>query len=142
MPTVEIEIPSRSAYVGVVRLALASLARAAGLDEERVDDLKIAVGEACANAVLANVEAGGGAPVRVSWGDERDRVVIEVDDRGTTPPQPVSPHGGPGETGDPGDLGSRQAMSMALLDQLVDECELVARPEGGTRARLILRTGR
>ena len=57
MALVQLEIPPRSPYVGVVRLALSSLARAAGLDEEKVDDIKIAVSEACANAVLNNEEA-------------------------------------------------------------------------------------
>jgi serine/threonine-protein kinase RsbW len=54
--TVKLEVPPRSAYVGVVRLALASLARTAGIDEESIEHLKIAVSEACANAVLAHDE--------------------------------------------------------------------------------------
>ncbi|MGH2734836.1 MAG: ATP-binding protein, partial [Actinomycetota bacterium] len=135
LSTVEIEIPSKTAYVGVVRLALASLARAAGLDEETVDDMKIAVGEACANAVLANEEAGVGASVSVHWDLEPERIVIEVGDRGA----------GPGQEDEQEDtlgVASRAVMSMALLDQLVDECELLPRPEGGTTARLVVFTPR
>lgn len=135
MSTVEIEIPSKSAYVGVVRLALASLARAAGLDEESVDDMKIAVGEACANAVLANEDAGVDAPVTVHWELEPERVVIEVGDRGAGPIRAVEPDDSLG-------VASRPIMSMALLDQLVDECELLQRPEGGTTARLVVFTSR
>ncbi|HEV3473097.1 MAG TPA: ATP-binding protein, partial [Actinomycetota bacterium] len=84
MPTVEIDIPPRSSYVGVVRLAVASLARAEGLDEEQVEDLRIAVSEACANAVLAHEEQDSDEPVSVRWIQDDSRIVIEVADRGAT----------------------------------------------------------
>lgn len=129
-PAVELEIPSRSAYVAVVRLTLGSLARSAGLDEEVVDDLKIAVSEACANAVLSHEEAGADAPVAVTWTEEDDRLVIEVADRGT----PYDPAAAP--TPDSGGFSSRLVMSIALLESLVDEFEFGPREGGGMATRL------
>lgn len=132
MATVELTIPPRSAYVAVVRLALASLARKAGLGEEAVDDLKIAVSEACTNAVVANEEAAPGEPVAVTWSEERDRLIVEVADRG----------GDAGEGGDEVDtqgFSTRLTMSLALLESLVDEFELRPREGGGICTRLILR---
>ena len=130
-PRVEIEIPSRSVYVGVVRLALASLARAAGLTEEVVDDLKIAVSEACANAVLSHEDAGADAPVTVTWMEEPDRVVVEVGDRGS-----VYDAVAPGQQYDSQGFSGRALMSFALLQSLVDECDLRPRDGGGMCARL------
>ena len=130
-PQVEIEIPSRSVYVGVVRLALASLARGAGLSEEVVDDLKIAVSEACANAVLSHEDAGADAPVTVTWLEEPDSVVVEVGDRGT-----VYDAVAPGQEFDSQGFSARALMSFALLKSLVDECDLRPRDGGGMCARL------
>jgi len=129
--SVEIEIPSRSVYVGVVRLALAALARSAGVDEEIVDDLKIAVSEACANAVLSNEDAGGDAPVTVKWEDREDKLLVEVGDRG-----PVYDPGAPADPFDSWGFSSRSLMSFALLESLVDECEINPRTGGGMCAQL------
>ncbi|MGH2702975.1 MAG: ATP-binding protein [Actinomycetota bacterium] len=130
MSQVEIEIPSRSVYVGVVRLALASLARSAGMGEEAVDDLRIAVGEACANAVIANEEASPDSPVSVSWSHEDEQVVIEVGDRGRSFDAENS--------GRDEDFLARMKLSMALLESLVDSCEVGQRPDGGMCARLVM----
>ena len=132
MVSVDLEIPARSPYVGVVRLALSSLARTAGLDEEALDDLKIAVSEACANAVLASEESGSGDSIGISWTEEADRLIVDIsdpassaDDRATAPD-------------DTGGFTSRLAMSGALLETLVDSCQIESLPEGGIRTRLVV----
>jgi serine/threonine-protein kinase RsbW len=130
METVEIEIPSGSAYVGLARLALSALARRYGLDEERLDDLKIAVSEACTNAVLSNEQAGVDSPVRVRFSMVDDRFEIEVLDRGLG-------HEADGlELSDTQDL--RLLMSRALLESLVDECRVDPGEGGGTSTRLVV----
>ena len=128
---VELQIPPRSVYVAVVRLTIAALARGAGFDEEAVDDLKIAVSEACANAVLANEEAGSDEPVLVTWQQSHDQVVIEVADRGAIYAA--------GDEEDSQGFSSRLVLSVGLLNTLVDACEFHPRPGGGTSARLVVR---
>ena len=130
---VEIEIPSRSVYVGVVRLALASLARSAGLSEEVVDDLKIAVSEACANAVLSNEDAGSDASVSVTWTEEPERLSVEVGDRGAVYDESSA------EAVDSQGFSTRALMSFALLRSLVEESEMGPRDGGGMCARLRFR---
>ena len=127
------EIPPRSQYVGVVRLALASLARSAALQEEAVDDLKIAVSEACTNAVLSNEGAGVDKPVSISWAEEPNRIVVEIGDRGH-----LYDDGGTRDSWDSGNITPRVTMSVALLSTLVDDCEFVPREGGGTLARLVV----
>ncbi len=129
MSTVEIDIPPRSPYVGVVRLAVAALARSGGVDEERVEDLRIAVSEACANAVLAHEEQGVSDPVSVRWIDNDGQIVIEVADRGATA-EPT------GDEADTQGFSTRAVMSFALLKSLVDSCDLSPRDGGGTVTRL------
>jgi serine/threonine-protein kinase RsbW len=131
-PEISLEIPPRSPYVGVVRLAISALARTSGFTEEQVEDLKIAVSEACANAVIAHEEAGSQDTVSVSYADDGGRVVIEVGDRGR------SDDGTPDEEADSMGISSRLTMSMALVESLVDECEFVPREGGGTVTRLVI----
>jgi serine/threonine-protein kinase RsbW len=128
---IELEIPPRSAYVGVVRLALASLGRGLELDDEAVDDLKIAVSEACTNAVLSNEEAGGDHPVSVKWTQESGRVVVEVCDRGT-----IYERRADDDSLSSGGIDARVTMSVAMLSSLVDDFEVSPRPGGGSCARL------
>lgn len=131
-PSVRLEIPPQSAYVAIARLAVTSLGRAAGLDEEKLDDLKIAISESCANAVLSVQEAGIDAPIEIGFTAHDEALEVVVG------------HGGP-ETGghaaeaDSQGFSTQAVMSMALLRSLVDELELTPRAGGGMQARLLLR---
>jgi len=129
---IELEIPPRTAYVGVVRLALASLGRGLDLDDEAVDDLKIAVSEACTNAVLSNEEAGGDHPVSIKWTQEAERIVVEVADRGT-----IYDRRGDDDSLSSGGISARVTMSVAMLSSLVDDFEISPRHGGGSSARLV-----
>ncbi len=131
MPTVELTIPPRSVYVGVIRLAFASLARKAGLGEEAVDDLRIAVSEACANAVTAHQEAGSTDNVSVTWDEDEDSIVVEVWDRR---PKVEADADGIDTQG----FSTRLTLSLALLESLVDGFELNPREGGGMRTKLML----
>lgn len=44
-------VPGKPEYVGTVRLAVSSLANCAGFDIEAVEDIKVAVSEACTNVI-------------------------------------------------------------------------------------------
>ena len=129
MATVELEVPSRSVYVGVVRLAVTSLAREAGLDEERVDDLRIAVSEACANALSPSRDA---PPIRVFWTEAPDHLVVEIADDASNVYDPTNPAVS-GETAE-----DRLSLSIELLKSLVDECDIETSEGGGTRTRLVV----
>lgn len=130
MSPVEMSIPAGTAYVGIIRLAVASLARSAGFDEERVDDIRIAVSEACTNAVLAHEEAGSNDPITVAWEEAADRIVVQVRDRvGTPAGNGVSPQDSQG-------FSSRIVMSVALLQEMADELAIETGEAGGTISRL------
>lgn len=133
MSEVELEIPPRSQYVGVVRLALAALARSAKLGEDAVDDLRIAVSEACTNAVISNEDAGVDQPVTITWVEGEDSIVVEIGDRGT-----LYEGGSSKDSWDSGKITPRITMSVALLSTLVDQCEFVPREGGGTYTRLVV----
>jgi anti-sigma regulatory factor (Ser/Thr protein kinase) len=130
---VELEIPPRSAYVGVVRLTLSSLARTSGMDEDGVEELKMAVSEACANAVLANEEAGSDEPVTIRYTADSEAVTVLVQDRGDAADPDAH------DMFDSQGFSSRVAMSLRLLNSLVDECDFIPRVGGGMTTQLVVR---
>lgn len=70
---IELTIPARPEYVGVVRLAAAGIAGRMLFSYDDIEDLKIAVSEACAQAVQA-----GGEQVAVRFDVAADRLEIRV----------------------------------------------------------------
>lgn len=68
MPTVLLTIPPQAEHVRTARLLASAAARRGGVDEGVLDELRLAVGEACARAVLR------------SSGDSASDVVIELID--------------------------------------------------------------
>lgn len=131
MPPVEIQIPPQPEFVGVVRLALGALGRSEGIEEEALEDLRIAVSETCANAVVWSEEAGSQEPICVGWTPTADRVVVDISD--SVPGAPSASRGG-------GDLiPSRLELSMSLLRSLVDDLSLDEPDAGGHRTTLTIR---
>ncbi|MDQ3344609.1 MAG: ATP-binding protein [Actinomycetota bacterium] len=91
MNDVELRLPPDVAYVGLARLVVTVAARAAGLPGERIEDLKIAVSEAVANAVKSHVRHGVSAPIRLTFGTSNPGFFgVSVTDAGSgfdpTPP--------------------------------------------------------
>jgi anti-sigma regulatory factor (Ser/Thr protein kinase) len=56
-------------HVRTARLVVVAVARRAGFEEERLDDVRLAVGEVCARAVRRSLDSGAAEPVSVSIDD-------------------------------------------------------------------------
>jgi len=123
---VEIQIPARPEYVGVLRLALGSLARSAGMDEESIDDLRIAISEACTTAVMAHEAGDTDEPVTVIWKVDETAVSVEISGMSSADAE--------SRDVDTQGFSTRVAMSEALLKSLVDGYE----PVQDDRIRLTL----
>src|SRR5687767_12095770 len=68
MPDVELRVPPDVQYVGFARLVVTSAARQAGMTNDRLEDLKVAVSEATTNAIQAHQRAGETGPISLSFG--------------------------------------------------------------------------
>ncbi len=69
-----IEIPADPVYVATARIFASSLARHFGVEEDTVEDLKLAISEACSRALAADGE--GRIEVRAEHG--ADRITFEI----------------------------------------------------------------
>lgn len=75
----KISVPGKLEYVGTIRLAISSLANCAGFDIEAIEDIKVAVSEACSNVVNHGC-AKGADFYEVSCEVYEDRMVICIED--------------------------------------------------------------
>lgn len=80
MPTeelVRLDIPAQPAFVGVARAVVATVATSVeGIDDDRLEDLRLAVSEACTNAV-EDRQAGHRVVLSCLLGDDHLEVRIE-----------------------------------------------------------------
>jgi serine/threonine-protein kinase RsbW len=118
--------PARPEHVREVRQEIAELARAAGLPDAAVEDVRLAVSEAVANAVRHGY--GGGDDGTVTLAAEADdgelRVCVTDDGRGIAP-----------------DLANRGAgLGLALIAGLSESLAVMRRHDGsGTVVRMTFR---
>lgn len=138
---VDLAVPAKAEFLGLVRVVVTELAESvAGLDNVRLDDLRLAVSEACANAVEAYNRVGRpGATITIRLHAAPGSIEVEIhDEGGGFDPEGLVPHP-PVET--PERLHHERGLGVPLMRALTDEAEF--RPEGaGTTVRLVLRERR
>lgn len=80
MATVELRFSAQPEHVRTARLVAAAVARRAGVEEAVLDEVRLAVGEACSRAVGLHRSNGLTAPVRVVLTEEEKVFSIAVSD--------------------------------------------------------------
>src|SRR5262245_24045101 len=78
---VRLSFPAKPDYLLLARLALSGLGRTAPVPDELLADLKLAITEACGNAVRHAYPAGRG-DVYVSFAVDGDTIEMIVEDQG------------------------------------------------------------
>ena len=98
MHDVELRVPPDVQYVGLARLVVTTAARQAGMSNDRIEDLKIAVSEATANAIAAHQRAGDEEAVTLVFGATgSDQFAVTIADAGfITEAETTAGGGGPG----------------------------------------------
>ncbi|MGC0312871.1 ATP-binding protein [Kitasatospora acidiphila] len=128
MATVELRFSALPEHVRTARLVAAAVARRAGVDESALDEVRLAVGEACSRAVGLHQQGGVGGAVRVALIDQEKRFIIEVGDgAGEHIELAASADGGAAEGGDASD----DALGLAVITGLVEEVEVGRDDDGG-----------
>ncbi|MFI8235040.1 ATP-binding protein [Streptomyces sp. NPDC085900] len=127
MATVELRFSALPEHVRTARLVAAAVARRAGVDEAVLDEVRLAVGEACSRAVGLHQSAGITSPVQVKLVEEEKQFSIEVGDE--------APRAAPGDraAGAGDDVETEEdEMGLAVISGLVDDVEVSAGKHGGS----------
>lgn len=135
MALVELLLSPLPAHVRTARLVVVAAARRAGLDDELVDEVRLALGEAASRAVGLHARHAPDTPVKVTITDDAGGLTVAVIDAG--------PAAGPA----PDDLaeglfdggGTEQGeelvdpdVALAVLTGLLDSVEIVPSSAGTT----------
>lgn len=133
MGTVTIQLPPAPAYVRTARLVVAAMARRAGVEDVLMDEIRLAVGEACARAVHVQVLEGITTPITIEMSDDAG-FAVTITDRATA--VAVS---SPGRGGFPDRWGVREPapiVGLAILTAVVDDVQVTAATPHGTRVHV------
>jgi serine/threonine-protein kinase RsbW len=126
--TVELLLSPLPYHVRTARLVAVATARRAGLADEHVDELRFAIGEACARAVALHADHAPDVPVKVTLKDDPTGLTVEITDQG---PEPTA-----AADTDPealfDDDAVDPAVSLAVLAGMVDDLEVLPSPQGTT----------
>ncbi|MDH6578977.1 ATP-binding protein [Kitasatospora sp. MAP5-34] len=124
MATVELRFSALPEHVRTARLVAAAVARRAGVDESVLDEVRLAVGEACSRAVSLHQRVGVEGAVRVALTDQEKRFLIEVEDEAGPIGLPVAGQGDDDEA-------DEDALGLAVITGLVEDVEVTSGAEGG-----------
>lgn len=126
MATVELRFSASPEHVRTARLVAAAVARRAGVDESVLDELRLAVGEACSRAVGLHASHGLSTPVRVALTEGEKSFSIEVGDDAPSAMPAASEHAVADSGEDTDELG------LAVISGLVDDVEVSSDRQGGS----------
>jgi serine/threonine-protein kinase RsbW len=145
MATVEVTFTPLPAHVRTARLVATAVARRSGVDESLLDEVRLAVGEACSRAVEAHQRHCPAEPVKIEMSDQDERFVVTVSDHAPTAPArrgatPASDggsregvgHDGAGYDGAGYDGGSAipAGFGLAVISGLADDVRVMSTSSG------------
>ena len=155
MPTVEMSFTPLPVHVRTARLVATAVARRSGVEEALLDEVRLAVGEACSRAVEAHQAHCPSEPVRIELTGADGRFEVVVTDAAAAGPEgadgvPGEPSGWPpasptanGRTGPDGagvpeaEAGVPEAgavppygLGLAVIAGLADDVQISRTPAG------------
>jgi serine/threonine-protein kinase RsbW len=138
MATVEVAFTPLPAHVRTARLVATAVARRSGVDEALLDEVRLAVGEACSRAVEAHRRHCPAEPVRIEMTDLGERFVVVVRDSapgaGTQPAEASAPSAAangasvPSSADDDGAIPA--GFGLAVISGLADDVRVVSTSSG------------
>ncbi|MFI9573673.1 ATP-binding protein [Microbispora rosea] len=125
MATVELTFSALPAHVRTARLVATAIARRTGVAEAILDEVRLAVGEACSRAVEAHRLHCPGEPVRIELRDDAGRFEVTVTD--AAPGEDVTPQV---LEADGSLLPEIDNLGIAVIAGLADDVEVLPGPKG------------
>ena len=128
MATVEVTFTPLAAHVRTARLVATAVARRSGVAESLMDEVRLAVGEACSRAVEAHARQCPDEPVRVALSSQEGRFEIEVINAGNAGVAGSVPKPADGNLMPPG-------FALAVIAGLADDVQ-ISETETGTSVKM------
>jgi len=131
MDRLTMTVPGKAEYIGTVRIAVAHAAGQAGFDLEAIDDIKVAVSEACTNIVChAHEGSDYNYEVILEVGEGAFSVTVRDFGAGFDPESYTEP--------DPGEVRS-SGLGIFIIRTLMDEVDIESAPGSGATIHMTKR---
>lgn len=122
---IEMKIPAKAEYIGVIRLTVSGLASRVGFSYDDIEDLKVAVSEAATNAVNHAYSDGEEGEVALAFSIYEDRLEIVVADNGKSfDAEEARLRLGPYDGSKPIATLTEGGLGLFLIDTLMDEVQI------------------
>jgi len=127
---IKLSVPSKPEYVGVIRLTLAAIASRIGFDIEKIEDMKVAVAEACTNAIIHGCHCEQGRNFNIEFVSTKEKLTILVYDDG---------QGCPVDNIEEPDLNNPKegGLGIFIIKSLMDDVEIKSEKGKGTMIKMI-----
>jgi serine/threonine-protein kinase RsbW len=122
---IEIKIPAKAEYVGVIRLTMSGIANRMGFSYEDIEDLKVAVSEAITNAVNHAYNEQDEGEITVGFGVYEDRIEVMIADHGGSfNLAEIKDSTGPYKSDEPVETLREGGFGLFLIEALMDEVKI------------------
>ncbi|GAA1802891.1 ATP-binding protein [Planosporangium flavigriseum] len=136
MPTVRLSFSPAPAHVRTARLVAVAVARRAGVADELLEEIRLAIGEACSRAVALHRSQGTDSLIDMAM-NNGDRFTVRVTDRVSDSPATTDPAAFLGEAPAAAEVPESLAeeavaarMGLTLLAGLVDDLQVNTLADG------------
>jgi serine/threonine-protein kinase RsbW len=131
---IELHIPSVMGYEKIAMECAASMAKKMGFTEDRIEDLKTAVAEACLNAIEHGNKMDTSTKVGITLTAEESRLQVSVKDQGRGLDKVTVPNIGNKIEG----KDQPRGWGMFLIKRLMNEVSFEQSPEGGNVTKMVI----
>ncbi|WP_332841122.1 ATP-binding protein [Paraclostridium bifermentans] len=125
LETIKMEVTSNPEYVSIIRLTVSGIANKIGFSLDDIEDIKVAVSEACTNAIKHSLDD----KFLVQFSVLENGLTIEVEDKGT---------GYDVESLQDPDLTNpkESGLGLFIIKTLMDEVSTISNSDVGTRVKM------
>ena len=133
---IELAVPSRLGLEQVAVDAAASLAKLMGFSEDRIEDLKTAVEEACINAIEHGNKENANIKLLVELAADDSELQVNIHDQGEGIPESIEK---PDIDAKIAGKQTSRGWGLFLIQSLMDEVEFGRDPVKGNVTRMVIR---
>ena len=120
---IEMKVPAKPEYVGVVRLTVSGVANRVGYTYDEIEDIKVAIAEACTNVVDHAYDNDGLISLRFRVHDQFVEFKI-ADDGRNVDVEELKKYRGPIKPDEPIQKLNEGGLGLFLIETLMDDVEI------------------
>jgi serine/threonine-protein kinase RsbW len=121
-----LSLPAEANFIDIARLALYGISNKMGFSYEDIEDMKVAIAEACNNVVLHAYQGGRSGTIDIRFDMSDDKLMITVSDDGDSfDYQPIPSDQSPHQDKSLDDI-TAGGLGIYLMQALMDQVDVIS----------------